>query len=111
METVLTDQVPLADRLAGRPVRVAARDVSRRYGAGETAVDALRGVSLTVLEGELVAVMGASGSGKSTLMHLLAGLGRPGSRGGWVDGPESRRPAATQLSQLHPPPVRLRLPI
>jgi putative ABC transport system ATP-binding protein len=56
---------------------VQARDVTRRYGEGETAVDALRGVSLDVRAGQLVAVMGPSGSGKSTLMHILAGLDRP----------------------------------
>jgi putative ABC transport system ATP-binding protein len=56
---------------------VSARDVTRRYGEGETAVDALRGVSLDVTRGELTSIMGPSGSGKSTLMHILAGLDQP----------------------------------
>ena len=55
---------------------VTATDLTRRYGEGDTAVDALRGVSLSVRKGELAAVMGPSGSGKSTLMHILAGLDR-----------------------------------
>jgi putative ABC transport system ATP-binding protein len=56
---------------------VQARDLTRRYGEGESAVDALRGVSLDVPRGQLTAVMGPSGSGKSTLMHLLAALDKP----------------------------------
>ena len=51
----------------------------RRYGEGDTAVDALRGVSVEIAEGRLTAVMGPSGSGKSTLMHILAGLDQPTS--------------------------------
>ena len=56
-----------------------AHDISRRYGEGDTAVDALAEVSLEIEPGKLTAVMGPSGSGKSTLMHILAALDRPTS--------------------------------
>jgi putative ABC transport system ATP-binding protein len=58
---------------------VTARAVTRRYGQGDTAVDALRSVSVEIASGRLTAVMGPSGSGKSTLMHILAGLDKPTS--------------------------------
>ena len=54
-----------------------AHEISRRYGEGDTAVDALAGVSLDIEPGKLTAIMGPSGSGKSTLMHILAALDRP----------------------------------
>ena len=65
---------------------VTATAVARRYGEGESAVDALRGVSLDIASGELTAVMGPSGSGKSTLMHCLAGLDKPTSGSVEIDG-------------------------
>ena len=61
---------------------VAAWAVTRRYGEQDSAVDALRGVSMRVPPGEFTAVMGPSGSGKSTLMHILAGLDLPTDRAG-----------------------------
>ena len=67
---------------------VVAGDVTRRYGEGDTAVDALRGVSVEVAPGALTAVMGPSGSGKSTLMHILAGLDRPTGGSVTLDGTE-----------------------
>ena len=71
--------VSVSTQAAVDGLAVAASDLTRRYGEGATAVDALRGVSLEVVRGQLVAVMGPSGSGKSTLMHTLAGLDRPTS--------------------------------
>jgi putative ABC transport system ATP-binding protein len=65
-----------AERLA---TVVSAHEVTRRYGEGDTAVDALRGIDLEIEAGHLTAVMGPSGSGKSTLMHILAALDRPTS--------------------------------
>jgi putative ABC transport system ATP-binding protein len=65
---------------------VVGRDLEKRYGEGEAAVDALRGVSLELLPGTLTAIMGPSGSGKSTLMHLLAGLDTPTRGEVWLAG-------------------------
>ena len=79
---------------------VVARGLTRRYGAGETAVDALRGVSLSIPRGHLTAVMGPSGSGKSTLMHILAGLDAPTSGGVTIDGIEVTSLKDNELTKL-----------
>ncbi|HSC73038.1 MAG TPA: ABC transporter ATP-binding protein [Gaiellaceae bacterium] len=92
MSETTTTTAPTAAATDSEAV-VSARDLTRRYGEGDTAVDALRGISLNVRKGELLAVMGPSGSGKSTLMHILAGLDRP--TGGEVTI------AGTELSKLN----------
>src|SRR3954465_5580262 len=79
---------------------VSATDVARRYGSGDTSVDALRGVSIEIARGRLTAVMGPSGSGKSTLMHLLAGLGRPTAGGVWIDGANITALGESDLTRL-----------
>ena len=79
---------------------VRAIDLTRRYGEGEAAVDALRGVSLDVRPRELVAVMGPSGSGKSTLMHILAGLDKPTSGDVLIDGESIEKMDDTELTKL-----------
>ncbi len=61
-------------------------DLCKSYGKGNTKVEALKGVDLTINQGEFVAVVGASGSGKSTLLHLLGGVDKPTSGKVIVDG-------------------------
>jgi putative ABC transport system ATP-binding protein len=79
---------------------VTAREVTRVYGEGETAVHALRGVSLDVQRGRLTGIMGPSGSGKSTLMHILAGLDRPTEGDVGIDGTDITTLGDTELTKL-----------
>jgi putative ABC transport system ATP-binding protein len=104
MESVLTQKEQL-DTQNGRPDGmpppvVTATDIARRFGEGDTAVDALRGVSLDVARGRLTAVMGPSGSGKSTLMHILAGLDRPTAGAVTIAGTDITRLHDTELTKL-----------
>jgi putative ABC transport system ATP-binding protein len=78
--------VPLPRAAPARPPAVTAHDLVRRYGDGDSAVHALRGVSLELEREKLTAVMGPSGSGKSTLMHVLAGLDHPTEGEVSIDG-------------------------
>src|SRR3954447_4522876 len=79
---------------------VSANDVTRRYGEGDAAVDALRGVSVDFPAGGFTAIMGPSGSGKSTLMHILAGLDRPTSGTVLIDGQDITKLDDRALTQL-----------
>jgi putative ABC transport system ATP-binding protein len=79
---------------------VDAQELTRVYGQGETAVNALRGVSLTIPAGQLTAVMGPSGSGKSTLMHCLAGLDKPTSGEVTIAGTNITKLSDSDLTKL-----------
>ena len=79
---------------------VTAADLHRRYGEGDTAVDALDGVSVAFEQGRFTAIMGPSGSGKSTLMHILAGLDRPTSGSVQIDGAEISNLDDAALTEL-----------
>ncbi len=79
---------------------VTARDLHRRFGEGQAAVDALRDVTVAFRRGQFSAIMGPSGSGKSTLMHCLAGLDRPTSGSVSIDGTEITTLDDNQLTEL-----------
>ena len=81
--TFVTEPVPSAVLAPAQTPVVSGHDLVKRFGAGTSAVDALRGVDVAFAPGSFTAIMGPSGSGKSTLLHLLAGLDRPTE--GWVE--------------------------
>ena len=86
--------------LAPVSAAVAADNLTRRYGDGDSAVEAVRGVSLQVPAGQFTAIMGPSGSGKSTLMHLLAGLDHPTEGSVEIGGEDITEMGDKQLTLL-----------
>jgi putative ABC transport system ATP-binding protein len=97
--TTSTTQAARADETESDAV-VAATELTRQYGEGDTAVHALRGCSIDVRRGELTAVMGPSGSGKSTLMHILAGLDPPTSGSVSIEGTDITKLGDNELTKL-----------
>jgi putative ABC transport system ATP-binding protein len=85
--------------MAGKIV-IEAKDLSKSYQMGETTVHALRGVSLTIREGEMVAITGPSGSGKSTLMAILGALDLPTSGSYKLDGQEVSELSDNELATI-----------
>ena len=79
---------------------VLASGLSKRYGEGPTAVDALRDVDIAFGEGTFTAIMGPSGSGKSTLLHILAGLERPTSGAAEIAGRELAKLSDRELTLM-----------
>jgi putative ABC transport system ATP-binding protein len=79
---------------------IEATDLTRTYGEGDYAVQALRGCSIEIRRGELTAVMGPSGSGKSTLMHILAGLDRPTTGSVSIEGTDITKLGDNELTKL-----------
>ncbi len=82
------------------PVLLEAKNLSKTYKLGKQKLDVLKGVSLTVREGEFVAITGASGSGKSTLLQLMGGLDKPTSGEVWFGDKNLAKLSDSKLSDF-----------
>jgi len=79
---------------------ITVKDITKTYGSGEAAFQALKGVSFDIHDGEFVAIMGPSGSGKSTLMHILGCLDTPTSGSYHLDGKDVSEMTDDELADI-----------
>jgi putative ABC transport system ATP-binding protein len=91
-EPVLDDQ--------GRPAVIDVRDVTKTYNMGEMSLQVLKGISVSIHQGEFVSIMGPSGSGKSTLMNILGCLDRPTTGSYYLDNVDVSQMSETELAQV-----------
>lgn len=84
----------------GTPVLLNVKDLSKTYKLGKQKLDVLKGVSLTIREGEFVAITGASGSGKSTLLQLMGGLDKPTGGEVWFGDKNLAKLSDSKLSDF-----------
>ena len=97
--TAMVGSYPVTD-VDGATPQVRAEDLSRTFSEGARQVEAVKGVSLTALPGELVAIRGRSGAGKTTLLNLIGGLDRPDAGRAWVAGHEVTSATESDLHAL-----------
>jgi putative ABC transport system ATP-binding protein len=93
---------PTPDTKAVAPAKalIQLEQVTKTYDSGENAVEALRGVDVTIERGEFLAIIGPSGSGKSTLMHILGCLDSPSTGRYWLDGEDVAEMSGKQLARI-----------
>ena len=84
MSELMTGREPVSERLGAPLIELAG--VEKVYRTGKVAYRALRGVDLTIDDGDMVAIVGPSGSGKSTIMNMITGIDRPTAGTVTVDG-------------------------
>jgi putative ABC transport system ATP-binding protein len=97
----VVDSVAVVARYASvADVMIEIQDITKTYGSGDTAFQALKGISFTISDGEFVAIMGPSGSGKSTLMHILGCLDTPSSGTYRLDGRDASQLSDDELASI-----------